>query len=375
MTLEIKSADSSLADFVDLPFILHKNRPLWAPGLKKQDSELLDPHRHPFWQSARRKLWLAWRDNVPVGRIAAIIDDKYNNYAGEACGAFGFFECENSRETGAALLDHASDWLAAQGCPFMRGPLNPSLNYTCGVLVDGFDLAPSLMMPWNPPHYPELLERSGLRKEQDLFAYVIDRAAFRLPPLLATEIARIKRENRFTFRPSSKATLSADIRAMLAIYKKAWAQNWGFSPLSPKEETRLVGELKTFLDPDFFVLFFDDKKPVAGMVGLPDLNPLLKRLNGRIGLAAPWRFWQSRKEIRSGLRIMLFGILPEYRLAGLPLLLVDYMLDRAAQKPGLEWLEGSWILEDNFAMNELMEDFGARLKKRYRIYRRELSPC
>ena len=162
---------------------------------------------------------------------------------------------------------------------------------------------------------------------------------------------------------------------MLELYRVSWAENWGFSPLSPQEAEQHVKELKDVLDPDFFVLFFRGDKPAAGMVALPDMNPLLRRLNGRIGLTAPWHFLRSKAQVAQGMRIMLFGILPEYRLQGLPLLLLDYMLTKAARKPGLAWVEGSWILERNYAMNDLMEEFSGKLAKRYRIYGRRIGVC
>lgn len=369
------TSPTGLAAFVDLPFAIHKDNPLWAPPISKQLVELLSPDQHPFWRSARRELFLAIRNGRPVGRIAAIIDNAYNAFAREDCGAFGFFECDNDQEAAGALLNAAGNWLGQQGMKFMRGPLNPSTNYTCGMLVQGFELAPALMMPWNPSYYPGLIEREGLRKEQDLFAYVIDNDNLALSDRLKTEIAAIRGNSDFTCRPSSKKTLKADIRALLDIYQKAWANNWGFTPLSPAEAEQHVCELGGVLDPDFFVLFFKDRQPVAGMLALPDLTPLLQRLQGRISLAAPWHFWRSRKQVRQGLRIMLFGILPEYRLHGLPTLLLDYMLKQARKKPDLKWVEGSWILEDNLPMNEIMDDFSAILAKRYRIYRRELGPC
>ena len=139
--------------FMDLPWSLYERGSLWTPGLKSQDRELLTPGEHPFWESARRELFLVLRDGRAIGRIAAIVDEKYNAYANEKCGAFGFFECANDPEAAHALLDAAYGWLAAQGMRFMRGPLNPSANYTCGLLVHGFDLAPTIMMPANPPYY------------------------------------------------------------------------------------------------------------------------------------------------------------------------------------------------------------------------------
>lgn len=377
MGISVERADDGrqLAEFVDLPFSLHEPSSPWVPNLKSEDRALLDPASHPFWENATRQLFIARDNGVPVGRVAAIIDSKYNDYAHEKCGAFGFFECVNDRAPAHALLDAARNWLCERGMTYMRGPLNPSTNYSCGLLVDGFELPPAIMMPWNPPWYAELFETWPLRKEQDLLAYLIERDNLSLPQWLKEEVKKVKAEGRFTFRSSSKATLAEDIRAMLDIYRESWAENWGFSPLSPEEAARHVRELKSILDPDFFVLFFHDGKPAAGMVALPDMNPLLKRLNGRIGISAPWHYLRSRRQIRGGYRIMLFGILPQYRLYGLPLLLLDYMLEKARSRPDFRWVEGSWVLEDNAAIDDLIEDFGGRITKRYRIYRREIAPC
>ena len=357
--------------FMDLPWSLYERGSLWTPGLKSQDRELLTPGEHPFWESARRELFLVMRDGRAIGRIAAIVDEKYNAYANEKCGAFGFFECANDPEAAHALLDAAYGWLAAQGMRFMRG--QPAANYTCGLLVHGFDLAPTIMMPWNPPYYAELLETWHLRKEQDLFAYQIERSRLTPPEWLSEEVTRLKAEARFTCRTSSKATLAEDIRAMLELYKVSWAKNWGFSPLSDGEAEQHVKELKSVLDPEFFVLFFHNNEPAAGMVALPDMAPLLRRLNGKLGISALWHWWQSRAEIRGGYRIILFGIREEFRLMGLPLLLLDFMLEKARQHPHFQWVEGSWVLEDNAPVNDLLEDFSGELTKRYRLYRREIQ--
>lgn len=377
MALHLATAETprQISQFVQLAQDLNAGHALWVPPLHSQDLALLTPGKHPFWETARRQLLIAHKDGKAVGRIAAIIDDKYNEYAGERCGAFGFFESINDPEVAHALLERSREWLKSEGMDFMRGPLNPSTNYTCGMLVQGFDAPPGFMMPWNPPWYPALLESWRLAKEQDLFAYVIDKTRLATPEKLRAEARRLMKTGQFTCRPSSKKTMARDVRAMLDIYRESWAQNWGFSPLSAAEAEKHVEELQTILDPDFFVLFFHQDRPVAGMVALPDLTPLLKRLKGRMGILAPWHFLRTRKLLRRGCRIMLFGILPQFRLYGLPLLLFDYMLGQARRHPYLEWVEGSWVLEDNVAINDLIEDFSGVLTKRYRIYRREIGPC
>ena len=186
--------EASLDNFVALPWAIHARHPLWVPPLRSQDKALLTPGKHPFWNAARRELFLAMRGNEIAGRIAAIVDDNHNAYARERCGVFGFFECRNDRPAAHALFGAARDWLAGQGMAFMRGPINPSTNYTCGMLVDGFDCPPAIMMPWNPPYYAELAESWHLRKEQDLFAYLIERERLNLPQWLRDEVARIKAE-------------------------------------------------------------------------------------------------------------------------------------------------------------------------------------
>lgn len=380
--MEVEKIDTRarLTEFLNLPYSIYKdyaatNLSLWIPPLVKDEKRLLSPGEHPFWNTAERELFIVRQNGVPLGRIAAIIDHKANHYAKEKAGAFGFFECANNPEAANALLEASATWLADKGMTFMRGPLNPSTNYTCGMLVNGFDKPPALMMPWNPPYYPELLENWHMRKEQDLLAYLIEKDKLSLPLWLEEELKNIKKEGSFEVRQASKKTLKEDVRAMLQIYRESWADNWGFSPLSPEEAEVLVKELTSILDPEFFIMFYCKGKPAAGMVALPDLNPLLKKINGRLGISALWHYWRLRKRLREGYRIMLFGILPRYRLQGLPMLLLDAMLNLAQKKPDFKWVEGSWVLEDNAAIDQLIEDFGGMLYKRYRIYRREIAPC
>lgn len=375
MEIEHVTTAARFEEFLGLPFRIHKKNSLWVPPLLKDDRQLLSPGKHPFWESAERELFLCLENGRTVGRIAAIIDHKANEYRHEKCGAFGFLDFEKNQECLDRLLDAVWQWHKSKGMNFIRGPLNPSTNYTCGTLVAGFQFPPALMMTWNPPWYPEMMEKWGLFKEADLLAYTISRKSLAIPDWIRSELAAIKAEARFTARRSSKKTMRADVAAMLEIYRDSWAANWGFSPLSKAEAELFVKELGAILDLDFFILFFQGKKPVAGMVALPDLTPLLKKLRGKIGFSSPWHWWTSRKEIKKGYRIILFGILPQYRMHGLPMLLLDEMLAIAAAHPDLEWIEGSWVLEDNAAIDELIEDFGGKITKRYRIYRKEIPPC
>lgn len=375
MSCEIRAVHNAeeLEQFISLPWSIYPPTSLWVPPLKRDERKLLTPGRHPFWQTARRELFLALQDGKPVGRIAAIVDDKHNGYAHEKCGAFGFFECVDAQPVAHALLDAARKWLAAQGMDFVRGPLNPSTNYTCGCLVDGFDKPPCVMMPWNHPYYPALLESWGMRKEKDLYAYHFVKGIVTEESPLMKLVARFKEKGHFTCRTSSRATMKQDIRDMLRIYAESWAANWCFSPLSPDEAEELVSELSTILDPDYFVLFFHENEPVAGMVALPDMTPLLRRLNGELGLLTPWHWWRSRKQMREGYRIILFGIQQKFRRMGLPLLLVDYLFEKCMAHGAFQWLEGSWVLEDNIPINQLLASFSGRISKTYRLFRKDMN--
>ena len=223
---------------------------MWVPPIRKEDIALLTPGKHPFWETARRELFLALRGNKPVGRIAAIVDDKSNRYWQEKCGAFGFFECLPDNEAAIELLGSAANWLHSQGMTFMRGPLNPSTNYTCGLLVDGFDVPPGLMMPWNPPYYAQMFHRFCMRKEQDLLAYHIYKDRVKVASWLETELARLKEKGDFTFRRSKRSTLAQDVEIMLQIYGESWAKNFAFSPLSEAESKALVKELVSYGEKD-----------------------------------------------------------------------------------------------------------------------------
>ncbi len=365
-------SQAELDAFILLPWDIYATTPQWVPPLKSEEKKLLDTSNHPFWQQAQGKFFLAVQDGRVVGRIAAMVDHKYNAYAKERCGTWGFFECQNNIEAAHGLLNATAQWLKEQGMEHMRGPLNPSSNYTCGMLVDGFEHAPSIMMPWNHEYYPALMESWPMRKEQDLFAYTFGRESMQPPAWLLEQVQVIKERQEFTWRTSSKATLTDDIHTMLELYQQSWANNWGFTPMSLEEAKTHVHTLKSVLDPNFFVLFFCNDTPVGGMLALPDMNYVLKRLNGSLGLSAPWHLWRAQKDVRNNYRLLLFGIREEYRLMGLPLLLLDFMLEQARKRPNFQSVEGSWTLEDNGSINDLMEDFGGKITKRYRIYGREL---
>ena len=362
---------SELEDFIGLPWNLYAEYPRWVPPLKKEVRRLLDPRRHPFWSSAERRLFLARRGSQAVGRIAGIIDRRSNEFHGEQMGIWGFFECADDPAAAAALFSAVETWARGKGMAFVRGPLNPSTNYEVGLLVEGFDYPPALMMAYNPPYYSRLVESCGFAKEKDLLAFLID-GDYRLPEWMDRLAERIAKKRGIHIRPSRPKDADAEFALIREIYNASWSDNWGFVPLSSDEMRAIQKDVMRFVDPDM-VFFIDyEHEPAAFCVIFPDINRLLKRLNGRIGLLGLLKVLIYRREI-TGLRLLMFGVKEKYRQLGIPMLAFHHIYELVRQKKGkYRSLELGWTLEDNEAVNTLALEAGARPFKRYRIFRKSL---
>jgi hypothetical protein len=361
---------SELEDFIDLPWRIYAEYPRWVPPLKKEVRRMLDPRRHPFWASAERRLFLARRGSETVGRIAGIIDRRYNELHDEKMGIWGFFECTDDPVAAAALFSAVETWVRQKGMTFMRGPLNPSTNYEVGLLIEGFDYPPALMMPYNPPYYPRLVESCGFAKEKDLVAFLIE-GDYRLPEWMDRLAERIAKKASIYIRRFRPKDENAEFALIKEIYNASWSGNWGFVPLSDDEMRVIQKSVMTFADPDLAFFIYYERDPAAVCVIFPDINPLLKRLNGRIGLLGLLKTILYRREI-TGLRCLIFGIKDTYRQLGLPLLAVRHIFEVVRQKKKYRSLEMGWTLEDNEAVNTLIEEAGARPCKKYRIFRKPL---
>lgn len=361
---------SALKEFIDLPWRIYAEHPNWVPPLKKEIRRLLDPNRHPFWEFSERVLFLARRGAKPVGRIAGIVDRHYNQVHHEKMGIWGFFECADDQEAATALFSAVESWVRQQGMTFLRGPLSPSTNYETGLLIEGFNYPPALNMPYNPPYYLELVEACGFTKEKDLLAFLID-GAYQLPEWmsrLAERIAQKKSIHIRRFRPKEE---DAEFALIREIYNDSWAGNWGFVPLSGNEMRDIQKSVMTFADPDLAFFIYYENEPAAVCVIFPDINPLLKRLNGRIGLLGLLKFLIYRREIK-GLRCLMFGIKEKYRQLGIPMLAFHHIYEIAREQKQYQSLEMGWTLEDNESINALVEEAGAKRYKKYRIYRKSL---
>lgn len=362
---------AELKEFISLPFRLYAGYPNWVPPLKKEVARMLDPGKHPFWEFAERILFLARRGSLTVGRIAGIIDKNSNRTHDEKMGVWGFFECADDPEAAALLFSFVETWARHKGMTFLRGPLSPSTNYETGTLVEGFEYPPVLMMAYNPPYYRRLIEGCGYHKEKDLLAFLIDNT-YQLPDWMDRLVERLTRKKSIRIRRFLPKEEDAEFDLIREIYNDSWSDNWGFVPLTVNEMRDIQKSVMPFADPDLAFFIYFDEEPAAVCVIFPDINPLLKRLDGQIGLWGWLKFLRYRHEIR-GLRCIMFGVKEKYRQLGIPMLAFHHIFEVARKQKKYQYLEMGWTLEDNESINNLIEEAGARRYKRYRIFRKPLA--
>jgi hypothetical protein len=365
LLIEPVRTSRDLHTFVTWPWTVYRDDPHWVPPLIGDTKKLFDPKKNPFFEHGEIQPCLARRDGKVVGRIAAIRNRAHEAFHEESAGFFGFFECENDPGAAAALLGAVRDFLKSRDLTIMRGPVNPSTNEECGVLVDGFDTDPMVMMTHNPPYYDALLKKCGLEKAKDLYALVLEADSVPDRVERGVRIAR-KRNPGITVRPMNMKRFEAEVDAFRSVYNGAWEKNWGFVPMTDAEVTHMAKQLKPVVDPDLVRIAEHDGRPVAFALGLPDMNAPVKHANGRLfpfGLLKI--LWHARKNPR--MRMLALGILEPYRKTGLDMILY-YDLFTGALAKGYRQGEFSWILEDNLPMIRPLETMGARPYKTYRIY-------
>jgi GNAT superfamily N-acetyltransferase len=355
----------ALRQFVELPYTLYRGNSYWVPPLRIAVRELLDRGKHPFYETAEAEFFVAARDGQPVGRIAAILDKAHNRFHEENVGFFGFFESVDEQEVADALLSRARLWLKERGVETIRGPVNPSTNYECGMLIEGFDSTPMVMMPYNPPYYGFLMARAGLQKAKDLYAYYIKTSA--VEPAKIERVAReIEGANGLRVRPINLKDFDADVERAWQVYNSAWSRNWGFVPVSRREFALMAKEMRQILKPEFVLIGEIGDRPVGFALGLPDINQALKPAGGRLFPTGLAKILYHQRLIRS-VRILTLGVVEEFRTSGMAAGLYAALI-RNARKLGYTDCEMSWILEDNVLMNRSLQRMGARRYKTYRIY-------
>lgn len=361
---------SEMRAFLRFPHRLYRNDPQWVSPLDADVNERLDVRRNPFFEHAEREVFLARRDGEVVGRVVAIVDQNHNRVHGEKVVFFGFFESQDDPAVAQALLVAVADWGRARGQDILRGPANLSLNDECAFLYQGYDSPPTVMMPYNPPYYHPLMAACGLVKAKDLYAYFMDRN-FVLDPKVRQVIEATKSAfPGFVIRTFRAEEWREESEKIKAVYNGGWQKNWGFVPWTEREMYATVKKLLKMADLKIVVLAEDKGRPAGFAFALPNYNEVLKKMNGRLYPFGVLRLLFGRKSIR-GVRILVFGILPEYWKTGLSYLLYEKLAANLLAS-NYTWAETSWQLEDNEPVNRFVRSIGGRLYKTYRIYERRI---
>jgi hypothetical protein len=353
--------------FLEYPWTLYRGDPNFIPPLRGNQKEMVGYAKSPFYNTAEAQTFLAMRDGKPCGRIAAILNHAHNKFQRENRGFFGFFESVDDTQVAHALFDAVRDWFAAKGITELRGPTNPSLNHECGLLIDGFHLPPTFMMTYNPPYYAKLIESYGFQKAQDLFAFsgTVD--------MLETQdkkLAFIAEESQKRFdirvRPIDKTRFRAEIELFLELYNLSLQKTWGFVPISAPEIRQMSASMKHLILPELALIAEVEGKPIGAIFGLPDYNPRIREIDGRLFPFGIFKLLNRRRKF-TRFRVISANVVPEYQMWGVGLVLMKGLV-KPVLDSGIREAEFSWVLESNHLSRSGLEKGGAILEKTYRLY-------
>ena len=353
--------------FIRLPWRIYADDPCWMPPVIMSQQELLGFRKHPFYERSKSRSFLATRGGRDVGRITAIVNAGHIDRYKEQRGFFGFFECDEDTAASRALFQAAGDWLHAQGMTCIRGPANPTLNYECGLLIEGFDTPPFFMMTHNRPWYAHLVEDAGFGKIEDMFAFWGETSMLGgLDPKLVTMVEGVKERFGVTIRPLDRRRFADEVRTFLHIYNESLGGTWGFVPLTSGEIDHMAASLKYLIEPELTLVAEVDGKPVGAVFCLLDYNPRIKAIDGRLFPFGFLRLLWNKKAIKR-LRAISTNVIPEYQAWGIGLVLMNGLYERF-MKWGLREVEFSWVLESNYLSRRTLERGGALVTKKYRMY-------
>ncbi len=355
------------SQFFKLPWRLYRDDPYWIPPLRSDQLTLLNYKPHPFYDDAEIQTFVAFRDGEPCGRVAAIVNNSHNRQHKEERGFFGFFESIDDQDVASALFDSVRGWFAERGITQIRGPANPSLNYECGLLIDGFDSSPTFMMTYNPPYYPDLIEGCGFEKVQDMYAFWghVDMIES-LDKKMQFIVEEAKRRFNVQLRSLDKSKFREDVRMFLEIYNRSLAGTWGFAPMSEGEIDHASKSLKHLIVPEMTTVAEVDGKPIGAVFGLLDFNPRIRAIDGRLFPFGFIRLLRNKKALKR-VRLISTNVVPEYQKWGIGLVLLNRLLPDALAY-GIQEAEFSWVLESNHLSYATLKRGGAELTKTYRMY-------
>jgi GNAT superfamily N-acetyltransferase len=370
--LSLSRNSRDILRFLNVSYGIYQDDPLWVAPLL-MDLKKVFTDENPLFEHARMELWIARKGGRDVGRIAGIVDEHYNRSAKEPAAFFGFFESIDDSDVSQILFRTVLEWARRQGLKSLQGPMNPTTNDECGLLIEGFESSPVFMMTYNPRYYVPLFEAVGLKKAKDLFAFHIDLAKLPMDRLSRIAAKVRERNSGLVFRPVRKKTLDQDIIKVKEVYNAAWGENWGFVPMTDGEVDFMAKRLKPLLMEGLIWLAEAGEEPVGFLLALPDYNMALQPLRGHLLTPKVFGFlpYALGWKCPTRTRVLTLGVKDKYRSKGLESALLIEGL-KVGFNAGVRESEASWILEDNLMMCRVLEAIGGRVYKKYRIYERSI---
>jgi hypothetical protein len=367
MNVRRVTSSADLRRFIELPYRLYRDDPVWVPPLRTEQRKQVDRRRNPMLDHCTLEFFLAEDGGETVGRVAAFVDHLAIRHWGEPVGLFGSYECANDVGASRMLLESAREWLRGQGMRSMRGPWSFA-SQEWGLVVDGFDRPPVIMAPHNPPGYNDHLLAFGLEKAKDLLVYEADTArGYRIPARYLEITDAVQRRYGITVRPVDTKRLEQEIAVLVDVANRSIARNWGFYPATEAEGRALARDIRPILDPELVLIAeTPDGTPIGFAITLPDINQLLRGLNGRLLPFGWWRLLTGRRRL-THYRMWAVGVVPEYQARAVDALLYRRTHDVLTPR-GDVCLEANYILEDNVRMTNSMRNLGLELIRRYRVY-------
>jgi hypothetical protein len=361
-----------LRHFIEVPWHIYADDRHWVPPLKLE-RRLHFSCLNPYFKNAQWQAWIALDGDIPVGRISAQIDQIHRQRYGEDTGQFGFMEAVCNPLVFAALFKASEAWLKEHNAKSISGPFNFSINQECGVLVDGFDTPPVILMPHSPKWYGPMIEAQGYRPAMDLLAYWVD-TKFKTSNVMISIVRRYR--SRVKLRTLHRKKFADELEILRDIFNDAWSNNWGFISFSKEEFTDMGNSLRFFIPDEYIQIAELDGYPVAFIIVLPNLNEVLKELNGKLFPFGWYKLLKAGKDrrIRTG-RVPLMGVRKQYQNSPLGMALAFMVCSAAwdcALKNGMDGAEMSWILENNKGMRSVLENIKSSEYKRYRIYEKTI---
>jgi GNAT superfamily N-acetyltransferase len=364
--------------FLEFPWRVYQDDPYWVPPIFSERLHITDPEKNASFEHIDAQLFLALRGEQIVGTIASFTNHRHNEFQDENIAFFGFFEVLEDYEAAEALLKTAENWARERGHSAIRGPAQWTTNDECGLLVDGFDDLPRILMTYNPAYYVDYVEKAGYRYARDLWAYQIGVADFmeNIGDRLDKLTSKVMERKQITIRKLNMKKFDEEVAKVKVLYNSAWAKNWGFVPMTDAEFGQLADELKAVLDPDLVYLAEKDGKTVGFSITLPDLNQALHAAYPKPTTPEWWAMvklawnWKIARKV-TWVRVLVLGVIEEYRKLGIDALLY-YKSAQAASKKGIISGEMSWILDNNEKMNRPIIAMGGEVYKTYRFYEKSL---